>query len=63
MKKISKALRARNEQIKAQFIQELRKTQSPKEDKRSIMQIYTSLAVDYDLSIERIRKIVNSPQK
>ena len=59
MNKPSKELRARNTQIQARFIEELRKTQSPK-DNRTIMQIYASLANEFDLSIERIREIAKN---
>lgn len=57
MNKKSKVLQERNARIQARFIEELAKTKDEK-SKRSILTIYAILAVEFDLSIERIREIV-----
>ena len=54
MNKKSKLLQVRNERIQALFSKEL----SKKDKTQSILSIYAHLAVEFDLSIERIREIV-----
>lgn len=54
MNKKSKVLQERNKQIQAQYSKELGK----KNSKTSILSIYAKLAVEFDLSIERVREIV-----
>ena len=53
MNKKSKALQERNKQIQAQYSKKL-----GKKSKTSILSIYAELAVEFDLSIERVREIV-----
>ena len=54
MNKKSKVLHERNIQIQALYSKELGK----KNSKTSILSIYAKIAVEFDLSIERVREIV-----
>ena len=57
MNKKSKWLQIRNQQIQQRFIEELAKTKNS-DEKIPILSIHAKLAVEFDLSIERIREIV-----
>jgi len=58
MNKKSKALQMRNQSIQEQYIHLLAQTKTTNEPV-TILQIQTILAVENDLSVERIRQIVN----
>ena len=59
MNKKSKLLFERNMCIQEKFAKELAKTSSQVNGKKkTIVSIYAALAVEYDLSIERVREIV-----
>ena len=55
MNKKSKAIQARNAVIQARFA-----TLRHDKPNRSMLSIYAQLAVEQDLSVERIKKIVNN---
>ena len=57
MNKKSKFLQIRNQQIQQRFIEELAKTKNS-DEKISILSIHATLAVEFELSTERIREIV-----
>ena len=56
MNKKSKLLQQRNERVQKRFSEELARTP---DKKTTILSIYAILAVEFDLSIERVREIVN----
>ena len=55
MNKKSKVLQQRNASIQAKYAKELAKTTNKSS---SILSIYTILALEFDLSVERVREIV-----
>jgi hypothetical protein len=55
MNKKSKALQQRNADIQARYTEELAKTPHKAS---SILSIYTILALEFELSVERVREIV-----
>ena len=57
MNKKSQWLQIRNQQIQQRFIEELAKTKNS-DEKTSILSIHATLAIEFELSTERIREIV-----
>jgi hypothetical protein len=64
MNKKSRVLQERNKLIQQQFAEELAKTSlqtdKPKSERTGVMEIYSILAAEHDLSVDRVREIVGN---